>query len=152
MPLQTTRRGMLIGSLGALPLLSAAKTSTRIMRLPLRTRVEAFKGSGVWEEILFEKEFPVAETGLLICDMWDNHWCSGAAQRVNTLVKVMAPVIEQARAGGLQIIHAPSDVMAFYKNYLLAFPFAFPEQGAANFPVAQRLAAKHVLLCLGRVR
>jgi nicotinamidase-related amidase len=117
MPLQTTRRGILIGSLGVAPMLAAAKTSTRTMRLPLRSRVEAFKGSGFWEEILFEKEFPVAETGLLICDMWDNHWCSGAAQRVNALVKVMAPVIEQARAGGLQIIHSPSDVMAFYKDY-----------------------------------
>lgn len=131
MPLETTRRGILIGSLGVAHLLAAAKTSTRTMRLPLRTRVEAFKGSGVWEEILFEKEFAVAETGLLICDMWDNHWCSGAAQRVNTLAKAMAPVIEQARAGGLQIIHSPSDVMAFYKDYpqrqrMLALPRVSP--------------------------
>src|SRR6267142_680550 len=104
MSLETTRRGILIGSLGAAPMLAAAKTSTRTMRLPLRTRVEAFKGSGVWEEIRFEKDFPIAEIGLLICDMWDNHWCSGAAQRVNTLVKTMAPVVDQARAGGPQII------------------------------------------------
>src|SRR6266545_8255941 len=117
MPLETTRRGILIGSLGVAPLLAATKTPNRTMRLPLRTRVEAFKGSGVWEGIRFEKDFQVAETGLLICDMWDNHWCSGATQRVNALVKVMAPVVEQARASGIQIIHAPSDVMAFYKDY-----------------------------------
>src|SRR5258708_6400496 len=117
MPLETTRRGLLIGTLGAARLLANAKTSTRTMRLPLRTRVEAFKGSGLWQEAQFEKEFPVAETALLICDMWDNHWCSGAANRVNALVKVMAPVVDQARAGGIQIIHAPSYVMDFYKDF-----------------------------------
>src|SRR3954451_2374955 len=117
MPVYTTRRGMLMGSLGAAGLLAAAKTSSRTMRLPLRSRVEAFKGSGVWEEVHFERDFPVAETALLICDMWDNHWCSGAARRVGALAKMMAPVVDQARAGGIQIIHAPSDVMAFYKDY-----------------------------------
>src|SRR6266566_4646853 len=123
----SSRRSVLMGALGATSLMAAARTSSRILRLPLRSRVEAFKGSGVWAEVRFEKEFPVAETGLLICDMWDNHWCSGAAQRVNALVKVMAPVVDQARAGGIQIIHAPSDVMAFYKDYpqrqrMLALP------------------------------
>src|SRR5205809_4890027 len=127
MPLETTRREIFIGTLGVARLLAAAKTPTRTMRLPLRTRVEAFKGSGLWEEVHFDREFPVAETGLLICDMWDNHWCTGAARRVNELVKVMAPVVDQARASGIQIIHAPSDVMAFYKDYpqrqrMLALP------------------------------
>ena len=117
MTIETTRRGILMGTLGMARLLAAAKTTSRTIRLPLRTRVEAFKGTGVWEEVHFEKEFPVAETGLLICDMWDNHWCSGAARRVNALAKVMAPVVDQARAGGIQIIHAPSDVMEFYKDF-----------------------------------
>jgi nicotinamidase-related amidase len=131
MPLETTRRGLLIGILGVARLFANAKTSTRTIRLPLRTRVEAFKGSGLWQEAHFEKELPVAETALLICDMWDNHWCSGAANRVNALVKVMAPVVDQARAGGIQIIHAPSDVMAFYKDYpqrqrVLALPQVSP--------------------------
>src|SRR5712692_3390385 len=117
MTFQTTRRCILMGTLGVARLAAAAKTPTRTIRLPLRTRVEAFKGSGLWEEAHFEKEFPIAETGLLICDMWDNHWCSGAARRVNALAKVMAPVVDQARAGGVQIIHAPSDVMEFYKDY-----------------------------------
>jgi len=63
--------------------------------------------------------------------MWDNHWCTGAAKRVNALVKVMAPVIDQARANGIQIIHAPSEVMGFYKDYpqrrrMLALPKIAP--------------------------
>src|SRR5258707_6777343 len=131
MTLETTRRGILMGTVGMARLLAAAKTTSRTMRLPLRTRVEAFKGTGVWEEVHFEKEFPIAETGLLICDMWDNHWCSGAARRVNALAKVMAPVVDQARAAGVQIIHSPSDVMAFCRDYpqrqrMLALPQAAP--------------------------
>jgi nicotinamidase-related amidase len=112
----TTRRSLLIGALGAAGLM-AAKSSSRVLRLPLRTRVEAFKGSGVWDEVHFDRELPIAETAVLICDMWDDHWCKGAARRVGELVKVMAPVIDQARAGGVQIIHAPSEVMDFYRDY-----------------------------------
>ncbi len=101
------------------------------MRLRLRTQVEAYKGTGLWQEVYFEKELPVAGTALLICDMWDNHWCSGAAQRVNKLVQAMSPLVDGARDAGVRIIHAPSDVMAFYKDYpqrqrMLALPRAEP--------------------------
>jgi nicotinamidase-related amidase len=85
--------------------------------LPLRTKVEAFKGSGDWREVRFRQELVVPETAILICDMWDNHWCSGAAGRVNEMVVRMAGVVDEARAHGVQIIHAPSDVMDFYEDY-----------------------------------
>ena len=86
-------------------------------RLRLRTRVEPFKGSGRWEEVYFEKSLGVPETAILICDMWDKHWCRGATQRVEVLARRMAPLVERARAHGIQIIHAPSDTMDFYKDY-----------------------------------
>jgi len=87
------------------------------LRLPLRSRVEAFKGSGVWEEVRLEAALPVPQTAILICDMWDKHWCSGAARRVQALALRMAPLLDQARARGIQIIHAPSDTMEFYKDW-----------------------------------
>lgn len=86
------------------------------LRLSLRSRVEAFKGSGQWDEVRMERAFPVSKTAILICDMWDKHWCSGATRRVEVLAHKMAPVIEQARARGIQIIHAPSETMEFYKD------------------------------------
>jgi len=86
-------------------------------RLRLRTRVEPFKGSDRWQEVNFEKDFAPGETALLICDMWDNHWCSGAARRVGPLAQRMAPLVNAARARGILIIHAPSDTMEFYKDY-----------------------------------
>jgi len=86
------------------------------LHLKLRTRVEPFKASGAWQEVSFEKEIPVHETAIVICDMWDNHWCTGAARRVEVLARKMAPVIDEARARGIVIIHAPSETMDFYKD------------------------------------
>ena len=59
---------------------------------------------------------PVEKTAIIICDMWDKHWCSGATERVNGLVEKMAPFLEAARKRGIQIIHAPSETMPFYQD------------------------------------
>ena len=86
-------------------------------RLPLRTQVQPFKGSNVWEAARFEREFLTRETAIVICDMWDNHWCAGATRRVNELAHKMDPVLEICRAAGILVVHAPSDTMDFYKDY-----------------------------------
>lgn len=91
--------------------------NAKTLRLRLRTRVELFKGSGRWEEVYFEKSLSVPETAILICDMWDKHWCRGASERCGILAQRMAPLVERARARGVQIIHAPSDTMEFYKDF-----------------------------------
>ena len=82
----------------------------------LRSRVEVFKGSGEWRAVSLQQSLPVEKTAVLICDMWDKHWCSGATERVDGLVAKMAPFIESARKRGIQIIHAPSETMAFYQD------------------------------------
>ena len=105
------------GRLAALALILAGSALGADLRLPLRSRVEAFKGSGIWEEARLEAFFPVRQTAILICDMWDKHWCSGATRRVALLAGRMAPLIDQARARGIQIIHAPSETMEFYKDW-----------------------------------
>lgn len=86
-------------------------------QLKLRTRVKAFKGNGAWREAYFEKDFRTDRTAIVICDMWNNHWCKGAAARVNVLAERMDPVLRRARAAGIQVIHAPSETMDFYKSY-----------------------------------
>ncbi len=86
------------------------------LRLKLRTRVETFKGSGRWDEVNLVKEVPVAEVAIIICDMWDKHWCEGATERCRALADKMAPVLTAARAKGVQIIHAPSETMNFYRE------------------------------------
>jgi nicotinamidase-related amidase len=82
----------------------------------LRSRVEAFKGTADWREVHLEQRLPVEKTAVIICDMWDKHWCSGATGRVGGLVVKMQPFLEAARRQGIQIIHAPSETMAFYQD------------------------------------
>ena len=86
------------------------------VRLDLRSRVELFKGSGEWQEVHVQKSFPSSRTAILICDMWDNHWCKGAAQRVGVMAGKMDPVLTRARQLGILVIHAPSETMDFYKD------------------------------------
>lgn len=84
------------------------------LHLALRSRVEPFKGSGDWRVVELEREFPVAETAIVLCDMWDRHWCRGATERCDAIAARMAPVIDAAREAGVLIVHAPSECMPFY--------------------------------------
>ena len=56
------------------------------------------------------------KTALIICDMWDDHWCKSAARRVVEMAGPLNEVVKQARGRGVFIIHAPSSVTAFYKD------------------------------------
>lgn len=105
-------RRLLLFLLALAPLCAGAAEIT----VNLRSRVEAFKGSGEWQEVRLQQSLAVEKTAVLICDMWDKHWCRGATERVNGLVAKMAPFLESARKRGIQIIHAPSDTMAFYQD------------------------------------
>ena len=99
-----------------LPTLVASVAPAADIAVALRSRVEVFKGSGDWREVSLPVALPAGQTAVIICDMWDKHWCSGATGRVNLLVTRMAPFLEAARKQGLQIIHAPSETMDFYKD------------------------------------
>jgi nicotinamidase-related amidase len=100
-----------------LPLAGAALPAPdRTLNLKLRTRVELFKGSGVWQEVFATRDFQVANTAMLVCDMWDKHWCGGATIRVAAMAPKMAALHAEARKHGMLIIHSPSDVMEFYKD------------------------------------
>jgi nicotinamidase-related amidase len=109
----------IFGCTGVVALRARGRTSRdhRYFRLRLRTRVEAFKNDETWHEAYFEKTFDSRKTVILICDMWDKHWCRGATRRVNILAGKIKPLLNVARAAGVQIIHAPSDTMDFYRNY-----------------------------------
>jgi nicotinamidase-related amidase len=105
-------RWLLISLLTFAPACAAAAEIT----VDLRSRVEAFKGTAEWHAVHFEKALPTESTAIIICDMWDKHWCSGATGRVNGLVEKMDAFLTAARKQGIQIIHAPSETMSFYQD------------------------------------
>jgi len=108
---------LVICELGLIPVYLATHAAGQVMHLNLRTRVQPFKASGEWEEVNFQEDIPTNEAAIIICDMWDNHWCTGAAKRTDILAQEMAPVIDVARAHGIVIIHAPSETMEYYMDY-----------------------------------
>jgi nicotinamidase-related amidase len=108
------------------------------IRLPLRTRVEAFKGSGAWDEAVIDRDLSVAGTAIVICDLWDHHWCKGAEERAGRLAEKMAPVIEAARRRGIQVIHAPSETLGFYADSVQRRRMALARE--APLPEERRIA------------
>jgi len=56
------------------------------------------------------------KTALIICDMWDDHWCKSAARRVGEMAPALNETVMAARAKGVFIIHAPSSVVDFYNG------------------------------------
>ncbi len=83
-------------------------------KLPLRGRIR--KGED-WEEVQKTADLLPSKTALLICDLWDKHWCDNATKRVQGIAEELAPVVKEARKKGILIIHAPSDTMAFYADH-----------------------------------
>lgn len=81
------------------------------LSVSLRTRD---KDTG--EESIEEVQWQAAETAIIICDMWDGHYCQAAAQRVGVMAPRMNAVITAARNHGVQIIHAPSGCMDVYAD------------------------------------
>jgi nicotinamidase-related amidase len=106
----------LLACAGPNPSAADSKADVGVLRLPLRTRVETFKGSGVWDEVNLVKELNPRETAIILCDVWDKHWCDSASQRCDALARKMGPVLAALRARGVTVIHAPSDCMDFYKD------------------------------------
>jgi nicotinamidase-related amidase len=86
------------------------------LRFTLRRRLETPPGSGKFAVQDRQVLWNVADTAIIVCDMWDNHWCASAAERVSVMAPRMNEVLSAARSHGVMIIHAPSDTMDFYKD------------------------------------
>src|SRR5947207_7851604 len=83
------------------------------LRLKLRERRQE---NGAGKVIERNADWNVAETAVIICDMWDDHFCKSAAQRVGVMVPRMNQVLTAARNHGVMIIHAPSGTTDLYAD------------------------------------
>ena len=92
----------------------SSRAAEESLQLTLRSRAESKPGVVVVSEK--KVAWDPKKTALIICDMWDDHWCQSAARRVGEMAGPLNAVVQQARARGVFIIHAPSSVTAFYKD------------------------------------
>jgi type 1 glutamine amidotransferase/nicotinamidase-related amidase len=102
--------------MGALSLLSGPVEAANNLLLPLRSRVETPPGSGSWRMIESPVRWDPARTAVVICDMWDRHWCAGATERVAEMAPRMNETVTAMRNLGALIIHCPSDTLKFYEG------------------------------------
>lgn len=87
------------------------------LELTLRSRVKSADADKPGFVLKEQKAvWDAKKTALIICDMWDDHWCRSAARRVTELAGPMNEAVKTARAKGLFIIHSPSSVVSFYKD------------------------------------
>src|SRR5262245_23367488 len=72
-----------------------AAESTLVLNLRSRTaskadtnRSDVTERKAIWD---------AKKTALVVCDMWDDHWCKSAARRVGEMAEPLNEVVKQAR-------------------------------------------------------
>lgn len=112
-----------LGALAAEPegmVVPARKRITRVVATEVKD-----PATGVTKVVLANQSESVAvrvaidpkKTAVVVCDMWDDHWCKAAATRCGELAKQADPVLKACRDRGMTIIHCPSDCMKFYEDH-----------------------------------
>ena len=85
--------------------------------LTARSRGQMPEGSGKFKVVNSQLEWSPSQTAIIICDMWDQHWCKGATRRVAELAPYMNEVVCKSRDKGVLIVHAPSGTVSHYKDH-----------------------------------
>ena len=87
------------------------------LKVDVRKRVPATDAPDPSHIICETQQWKASETAIVICDMWNQHWCKGASERVAELAPVMNRVVTAARDKGVFIVHSPSGTIDHYKDH-----------------------------------
>lgn len=115
----------------------AGPVGGRTLAVDLRSRVAVPDASGRFRVVYEEQQWDPCQTAIIICDMWDKHWCKGATARVTELAPVMNRVVSLARDRGVLIVHAPSGTIDRYKDLPARFR-AMQAPDVTNLPLGIR--------------
>src|SRR5437762_9562029 len=123
----------------ATALMTSAAFAADPLQLHLRSRAKGPPGT---QATVVERQvaWDAKKTALIICDMWDDHWCKSAARRVDEMARPLNEVVKAARTRGIFIIHAPSTCTDFYKNT----PLRKRAQSAPFSPTPIQIGRAHV--------
>lgn len=94
----------------------AESSELGMLEMVARSRQPADSDSG--ETVITEETiwWAPSQTAIIICDMWNEHWCRGATERVAELAPRINDAVSAAREKGVFIIHAPSSCMDAYRD------------------------------------
>ena len=100
-----TRRQLLL-VLAALPA-AAVPQAERRLSLDARRRTAA---GAIDQKLTWNPR----QTAVIVCDMWDDHYCLSSVGRLEAMIPRMNETLDAARRLGVHVIHAPSGTMDFY--------------------------------------
>jgi hypothetical protein len=86
------------------------------LRLSLQERIPAEWDQNADSLVNRIEEWKPSETAMILCDMWEKHWCPAATKRFHKLANALNPVLDAARDQGILIVHAPSGCMNITTN------------------------------------
>jgi nicotinamidase-related amidase len=81
-----------------------------------RRKLVVTGGCRCWEKTEEKLDYKPEETALVIVDMWDQHWSTGATRRCGVLAEKIDEAAKRARDKGILVINAPSETMVFYEG------------------------------------
>jgi nicotinamidase-related amidase/type 1 glutamine amidotransferase len=93
---------------------AGGNSASKPLTLHVRKRVETKRGSDRFHSVTETVAWDPAKTAIIVCDMWNVHWCKGATRRVAEMAPRMNEVLNAARTRGVLVIHCPSSTMKFY--------------------------------------
>ena len=62
-------------------------------------------------------DWAAGRTAVIVCDMWDKHWCKSATSGVAELAPRIDAFCKAAREKGAIVVHAPSACMKHYEDH-----------------------------------
>ncbi len=93
------------------------KTAVEPITVSLEKRAPSTEEKGAFIITNEIQQWNPAQTAIIICDMWDKHWCRGATARVDEMAPKINEVITIGRDKGMLVVHSPSDCMDHYKDH-----------------------------------
>ncbi|MCL4544456.1 MAG: isochorismatase [Chloroflexi bacterium] len=110
------------------------------LRLRRQVLTEDAGGYRDWHPVETWATWAVEHLALVLCDVWDRHWCPGAEMRLEAMLPRMMELVETLRSAGALIVHAPSETMNFYRTAparvraIVSPPLAVPAEQAISAP------------------
>jgi alpha-L-fucosidase len=113
---QWPRAILFLGLTAITPFCAVAAPPSGMLELDMRRLQKLDTGVDQWEQVTNHVRWEPSRTAVVICDMWNQHWCNGATARVAEMAPRMNDVITELRRRGVLIIHCPSDTMKYYEG------------------------------------
>lgn len=88
----------------------------QLLNLQVRRQVLDDADGRTWHSRTQRVQWRGSKTAIVVCDMWDQHWCQGATRRVGQMAPRMNKVLHAARRAGVLVIHCPSSCMDAYRD------------------------------------